>query len=548
MLARPSRLPLPWGWGVAAVLGLVTFAVLVRWGYGQLDSPSAIAPPLTIGAAAAGLAAFFFCSGQAVAAYLEARRVPFPRGLFLFPIGLVDATRPVFRVRPLSTLAGVESSERGLLLRFGDGYAARMPVPSGSSPSEVEQAIHAAKEQLTDAQARGDAQAVAALDPLAEPRYSNPLAPRARYARPTPRWRKLTLPVALLLGGALGSGVGALRNQRSEAALYLTARQLDTPEAYRAYLERGGTRRDVGELLLPNAELRRVVATESLDALERFARDNTDSPIRPAIDLALRSALLGALDQARSERTMQALREFAEAHADFVALVQAELTVTRRELARSLVDRFLETSAAETEGLDRFFRALAVDLADRGPDVEVRFQRVVPESVERADQIVQRDKYFAKVMLPSQYFDASHSKQREDALFARLNERFSAAFPADALRLVLGDPLLPGQDIPEQSARPTLYVSHSTNMGRGIPNQKPNGTFVGIGFLFKAKFVVPGDVDPLQTKYSVWRLPDLLRLRKGKLTIPRVYLSMADEAFSGFDEKLIAWLFRDRAN
>jgi hypothetical protein len=187
-------------------------------------------------------------------------------------------------------------------------------------------------------------------------------------------------------------------------------------------------------------------------------------------------------------------------------------------------------------------------LADHGPAVEVRFQRVVPESVERADEIVQRDKFFAKVMLPSQYFDAEHSKEREAVLFGHLNERFDAAFPADALRLVMGEPLLPGQEIPERSVRPTLYVSHSTNMGRGIPNQKPNGTFVGIGFLFKARFVIPGGSDPLAMKYSIWHLPDLLRLRKGKLTISRVYLNMADDAFGGFDEKLIDWLFQERAN
>jgi hypothetical protein len=553
MLPRPlaqqaTRAPFPWVWAGSALVGIVAFVVLVRWGYGQLDSPFAIAPKALLGAAAGALVAALFCAGQAVARFLEARRLPFPRGHFLFPIGLVDATSYEFRIRSTTDLSAVTTGEAGQVgLRFADGYSKRLPLPDAVQPGDFEQAVAQAQQQLRQAQAAGDAQALAGLDPLSEPRYSNPLAPRSRYTRPTPKWRKLTFPLALLLGGVVGAAVGIVRNQRSERALYAAARHLDTPEAYQAYLARGGKRSDVAELLLPSAELRRVVDTGSLPALEQYAREHPASAIRPAIDLALRNALLRALGEAKDVHTMTALSEFASAHADFVALVQAELSVARRDLSRSFGERFLQTSAADTDGLEQFVGTLCTYLAQHGPEVEVRFQRLVPDSVERADDIVQRDKYFAKVMLPSQYFDAERSKAREDVLFEHLNDRFEAAFPSDVLRLVLAEPLLPGRDIPKSSERPTLYVSHSTNMGRGIPNQKPNGTFVGIGFLFKSRFVVPGDSHPLQMKYSVWRLPDLLRLRKGALTIPQVYLNMAEDAFGGFDEKLMGWLFRERS-
>src|SRR5690606_9577203 len=124
---------------------------------------------------------------------------------------------------------------------------------------------------------QGDHQQEAALDPVAEPRYSNPLAPRAPHRPQTPPFRRWALPIALVLGGLLGTVSGLYRNKTSESQLYATARTLDTPEAYRAYLARGGRRADVEALLLPNAELKRVVEQHSLAALEEYAAQQENS-------------------------------------------------------------------------------------------------------------------------------------------------------------------------------------------------------------------------------------------------------------------------------
>lgn len=544
LLFRGTRPSVPWIWIAGALLGLGAFVVLLWRGHGDLEHTAALASPTILLAAAVSLAAALASGAFAAANLVEGRRLPFPRGHYLFPVGLVDATRDELRVRPLADLS---TSPAGSLVRVAcsDGHEQRFALPADVTLGDLERSIQRAKDQIRQAEAAGDSLALSALDPLAEPRYSNPLAPRTPHRKPRPRWRGLIVPLALLVGGSIGMIAGTVRNKHSERLLYTAARQLDTPEAYRAYLARGGKRSDVGQLLLPSAELRRVVDQNSLPALEEYARGQRDSVIRPAVDLHLRAALLRELEAATARGTMTALSEFGAAHADFGHLVQAELTTARRNLARSAAERFLATSAAQTEGLDRFVTGLGSYLARGGPEVFVRFQRVVPESVARADEIVQRDKYFAKVMLPSQYFDGERSLARERELFQELQERFSAAFPPDILTLVLADPLLPGQELPTESTRPTLYISHSTNMGRGIPNQKPNGTFVGIGFLFKARFVVPGNEPPLHMKYSVWRLPDLLRLRKGMLTIPQIYVNMGTEAFAGFEDRLLAWLFRD---
>jgi hypothetical protein len=81
-------------------------------------------------------------------------------------------------------------------------------------------------------------------------------------------------------------------------------------------------------------------------------------------------------------------------------------------------------------------------------------------------------------------------------------------------------------------------------MGSGIGNLNPSGTFVGVGFLFKGYLKAPGWSTPLETKYSTWKPPELLKLRKGELSVPNVYSSMADAAFGTFETRLLAWLFR----
>jgi hypothetical protein len=547
LLVRLVGAPFPWVWAFCSVLSLTTFVVLVRWGYGDLYNDVALAPKSWIVAFGLTLVAAIFCGLQAVARFMEARKLPFARGHYLFPSAWFDATSVDFKVRSLLEVRAVEVSGSTVTVRFADGVGS-FPLPKGTEAGAIEEAIQTAKNELQAARVNGDLQHESSLDPAAEPRYSNPLAPRAAHRPQTPGFRKLALPIALVLGGLLGTLSGLYRNRSSERLLYVTARTLDTPEAYRAYLARGGARPDVGQLLLPNAELRRVVELRSLAALESYAMGQQNSVIKPAVDLALRSALLDALEKAKEPKSMTALAEFSRSHPQFGGLVANEVRAARRELMRALGERFVRDFASKTDGLEPLVMALMQRLADKGPRLAVRFQRVVPESVERADKIVQRDKFFAKVMLPSQYFDAEHSTERERVLFEHLHARFSEAFPKDALELVLGEPLDGTGPLPTSVDEPTLALSHSTNMGSGIPNQKPNGTFVGIGFLFRAKFFVPGGPSPLETKHSIWRLPDLLRLRKGTVTIPQVYLNMADDAFSSFDAKVLGWLFKSSNN
>jgi hypothetical protein len=283
--------------------------------------------------------------------------------------------------------------------------------------------------------------------------------------------------------------------------------------------------------------------TGSLEDLERYAQEHPNSSIKGAIELSVREALLKALTAAKEARTLSALDDFMRAHASH-ALVLSEVQTARQALMLKTAERFEQEFASSLQDLGPFMRKALATLAVTGVELPVRFVRFVPASVEKADKSVRKDPSFADVMLPSQYFDEAHSRVREEKLFASLQQRFSKAFPPDALRLVHAESLPVNGPIPERVDRPTLFVSHSTNMGSGIGNLNPSGTFVGVGFLFKAHFKTPGFPSALETQFSTWKPPDLLKLRKGKLTIPEVYSSMADVAFESFEGRLVPWLFR----
>lgn len=541
ILSRACLRPFPWLWAAATSAGLCAFVILIGWGYGRLDTPFAIVPRWMYGVYALVASLTCYCLLQSVARLSESQHAPFPHGKFIYPAALIDASRPNFGIWPLSDLQSVDLAGHTVALRFSDGTTAKFRARDDAAAQQARERILEAKRELLEATLQD--QDLSALDPLLEPRYSNPLAPLAPLAPRAPRWRKFSPVFALLAGVTLALVVGFVRNTLSERRMFAVAVETNTPESYRGYLEHGGARPQVRELLLPSAEFEAIKRTGSLEALEAYARDNPDSKIHGAVQLALREALLRALDEARKAETLAALDAFARTHPS-QALVQAEVKAARQALMKRVLTNFRENHASKEADLIPFVEQLLEHLAVHGPRVEVRFHRIVPDSVERADKAVRRDKYFIASMLPSRYFDDEHSQKREELIFGHLAERFRDAFSADALELVHGAHLTSSDKLPEQPDVPTLFISHSTNMGQGIGNLNPNGTFVGVGFLFKAQFVIPGVEQTLQMKYSTWRPPDLLELRKGKITIPGVYLTMADTAFGSFDERLVRWLFR----
>ncbi len=535
--------PIPWAWVFGALAGLVLFFVLVGWGYGSLESPLALAPTWMLAVYAAVLGGSLFCALRAVALYSEAKQAPFPYGSFVFPSGVIESRGRFFRIHPMAELSKAEVSARQVSLTFEGGSSAKFTARDAEAAQKAKERIVSARRRVLEAEI-DDSLDPSTFDPLLPSRFSNPLAPLGPYTPPVPGWRRFAPLAAVVVGVGLAVLIGFLRNTLSERQMYRAAVAADTPQAYGAYMARGGQRQDVPDLRLPTAELKLLQEDGDLKALEAYAQQHPNSKIREAIENALRVALLQALEEAKKKATFQALDEFAKAHPS-QELVQEEVKAARRALMASVLSNFADNHAAEDyDELIPFFRKLLHYLAANGPTVEIRFHRILPESVQRADETVKKDKYFIASMLPSQYFDDEHAQQRETAVFEHLKERFDKAFSPDALRVTRGKLLTTEEELPDDPKVPTLFITHSSNMGHGIRNLNPNGMFVGVGFVFKAFFVVPKEEQMLSMKYSTWRPPDLLKLRKGKLSIPDVYLTMAEAAFKNFDRRVVRWLFR----
>lgn len=542
---QPLQTRFPVLWIAGAASAFVLFFVVLTVGYGQLGSSLALAPVWMFGVYGLLLAVAVWCGVQAWVQFQRQHRSPFIFGVYLFPGVVVDARTPNLDSYSLTEGGSASVEGRNLAVR-AEG---RVWLFGMASEGEARQLKEQVDEALRDAVAAAAGAEWHRFDPFAEPRYSSPLTSRDRMHPFSPRWVKWSPLLAVLVAAVIAPAAGTTRNLLSERRMYNTAIERNTPAAYREYLARvGETKRpDVIEVRLPTAELNELKSSGDLAALERWALANENSQIKPAIDAILRQELLNELVAVARKENLGAVREFVETHPKYT-LVETEVKNVRKKLTRRVFQDYVENHASKTEGSNDAIEALLAYIAEHDSKVDVRFQRILTDKVTRADQVVRNSKYYAPVMLPSQYFDAKASTKREDQLYTHFEQRFGGAFRPDVVELVRGEPIEAGQKPPASPERPLLLISHSITMGHGIGNTHPNGIFVGVGFQFEAQLFVPGQEKPLKLRYSTWRMPDLTKLREGKLTIPQVYEQMADVAFEAFDKRLTDWLVRPKTD
>ncbi len=130
----PPRAPLVW-LGVSAA-ALLTALLFFRLGFGDLTSGLAVQrlPWLFAYVALIALAVFGLVSTLAI--LREYKKSPFRRGVYVFPVGLIDARSPVLRVYPIEDLADVaDPVGNRFTLRFGRA-AFGFPV-KGTSQAET---------------------------------------------------------------------------------------------------------------------------------------------------------------------------------------------------------------------------------------------------------------------------------------------------------------------------------------------------------------------------------------------------------------------------
>ncbi|MFO0643194.1 MAG: hypothetical protein U0183_28475 [Polyangiaceae bacterium] len=484
----------------------------------------------------------------AVLAFIASRRhvtevkcFPLPRGVYLFPACIVDATSAELRIVPTAeaTLSG--SGPRVTLAAAGKSYTFE-----AAAGEDLARLVAEGVQNARVALAENDSAKLAQLDPMHEPRFSSPVGPRAPYAEVLPAWQKLGWAVALGVGLVFGVTTYFMRNATSEGLLYSRAKAAGTEAAYRSYLLHGKTHaREVSRVLLPRAALRTASAAGTVEAIFAFKAAYPDTDITDEVDAALHSAMLAELERAKAKGTLGALQGFATSypqHGLQKELAAAVHAVYEKELARVLANVPEASRGEMSPVLTQLFAALEKG----GPSLEVRFRRRPGPKLASADKAIMKTiTYNGPVSLISKYFDGPHHKAREEMLTKAVGEKLAEGFDKELVHVVQSaaepDAGKAEDPFPKVTA-PTLFLVHGADWsGHTYTSRKPRVTIVGLNFGFDAVLVLPQDRRTFKTKHDVWKgvtVPQLRETGDGPLE-ERVYGQMADSAYDAFAKKVV---------
>jgi hypothetical protein len=541
----PPRAPLVW-LGVSAA-ALLTALLFFRLGFGDLTSGLAVQrlPWLFAYVALIALAVFGLVSTLAI--LREYKKSPFRRGVYVFPVGLIDARSPVLRVYPIEDLADVaDPVGNRFTLRFGRA-AFGFPVKGTSQAETAQAALASARGKVQDADAARDSirpKALAALDPLQG--FANPLVSSEPITRSAPTWVKRGWAIALAIGSVLGAAVWAVHNAKSDDAMYARAVASNDADSFRAYLGRGARHTtEVATVLLPRAELVAAVKQGSVTAIEAYAKDHPQTNIGPEVSAALKAALTKELAVAEQPGTLAAIDDFTRRHPQ--SHLDGEIKAARHAVYQAALDRYTLQAPAKSTAELAFMQRLVAWAEAKGPPVELRFHRLESKTLEKADAAMQKHRMFRGVVsLPSRYFDAAHAKPNEAALAAALVQRFAQAFPTEILALAVGEPITDAEaPLPAQITVPTLFLEHGPTWSGSVATPtSPHGVFVGLEMSFNALFRVPDETKPLKVRLDVWKGPDLAGAKGDDKPEETIYSKMQSDSFDQFQKKLLNAFFK----
>jgi hypothetical protein len=546
ILRAPSSPIAPRVWYAVSGACLVVFSMVLLVGYGSLTSSRAILGVVSLALLVVLLGVGTFGLVRAAALVREHRTSPFRRGLYLFPVGLIDARTSSLRLYPLDTLGGIYGPDvRGLTLEF-EGKPFSFPVTDPALIATAKQQIELARSSL--GQAAGSRESVrpkafAALDPLQG--YANPLVSSEKMVPPRASWAKLAWGIAAAVGVVVGGSLWMLRNLLSDGAMYAHAVEAADVASFQAYLEKGSRHAaEVKSTLLPRALLHEAVATGAVAAIEQFiAEQHPTGAILAEAKTALRAALLRELEVASKTGTLTALADFGRQHPG--GEVAAELTTARHGVYQAALSRYTAVAPDKSPQSLAFVQHLVAWSELKGPKVELRFHTAKSRSMDKADRAAGTSRQWKGIVsLPSRYFDDAAEKSDRDALAAAITQRFADVFSPDILAFTVGDPIDPSATLPAQITVPTLFVERTSVWAGSIQaSAKPRGVFIGLQMAFEATFRAPDDPRVVKVKYDVWRVPDIAAAREAEKPEETIYGAMRAKAYEQFQHKLIGTFF-----
>jgi hypothetical protein len=544
-LASRDRWPLLW-FGLAAASALATgYGTTI--GVGDLDNPIALAPFWVLGVFTLGVAASVFFLLFGLGRQHRRRSMPFVPGLFLFPVGVLDARGDVLQVARLPEITGVRADGSHVVVVAEGGAAWSFPTEDEATAEAVCRAVDEARGHYRHAIETQNRRELALLDPLMDSGFSSPFSPKVPLARHRPVWQRFAPLLALAFGGCVAIGIWIVRNRLSERALYAAATGADTVEAYDRYLERGGPRAEVRDVLRPRAELRRVEAKGSVESLEGYLEKHSESVIRGEIHAALRRALEGELEEAKAKGTVTALREYRERRSRH-AYLEEPIAAALDALYAEALAGYVAVANPRVDGGRKLIERLLGHSRQNGPRVEVRFVRSLPSSIEKADSVVRRSLYFmGQRSVPSQYFDDAHSARREAEILPELLKRLQEPFPKDILEFVAGEaaPIVEDRaDLPTPEV-PTIFISSDVHLSGGYLSEKPRGVFVGVGMKFRIACALPGEPVGPEFESSTWRTPNPQILREEGKGFADVYEAMTEVGYERLKRRFLSYFFAE---
>lgn len=536
-----GRQPLPLaaiGWGLLAAGAVVGWILVLRLGYGKLESAAALQPTSLLVVEVVLLVVAVLLALQSRRALRKRLRLPFVPRVYLFPIGVIDARSEQVVTHGWEELRDLHVGASGVRLAFASGTFA-FPLASSSQGEELKARSSEYREKVgaSDTSEKD----LVVMDPLRDNGFRNPFSPTDSMRPPRPA--KLPLLALGLLAGAvlLGFGAFTLRNHTGERAIYERAVVQNSAEGYREYLARGGKRPDVSELLLPRAELRAAIAEDSVEAIERFEAAHAGSKIGGEVQTALRAALLKALDAAKAKNTITAFREYEAKYKSHLALVP-ELAGARVAYLTSVLDHFQKTAKPSKE-LWMLARRLVV-WADQHPGakVAVRFSQQESHTLDKNEHMLASSAYYGgDKTLPSHFLLGDSARNAERRAATDLATALGRAFPNDLLHFEPGASVPPGPA--PKFDEPTIFVSYRLEISSPLVSKKPRGIYSAVGLVATTALTIPDKEPATESKYTAWHAPDVKRVEAGELLPENVYSDLVARAWNKFTAKYTApWL------
>jgi hypothetical protein len=543
--ATPAKLV----WLGVSAASFLTLIVVARLGYGSLDSSLSLQSGKALPLYLALVFGFAFGLVQAFARVVRERALPYTAGVYLFPACVIDARNDQFRVYETKDLASAEVQGSSIRVAFSGGAVFLFPLANPATGKEIVAEIQAGRDRALHAHATEDLGALVAVDPLHNPRFSSPVGPRDAHEMRRPPWGKFGPAVAAAVAVVIAPTIWMLRNSGSDKKMYARATQVNDSESYRQYLAHGDSfKTEVGDILLPRAELRDAEKVGTVDALLAYKKSHPDSKIPKEVGASIRKSMLAELEKAKQPGTLAALYGFERRYPEHG--VQPELSAAIHAVYARELDAYKKKAPKKDVAATSFIERLFAYAEKHGPKVEVRFRRKAPSSMDRADQFILKTPTFMGVVTyPSRFFDDKHAGPREATLSKSLVSQFSSGLAPELFEVAMG-PIVTEPDLPEPKA-PTLFVTHVAEWsGHNYTSSRPRGSYIGVQFNFEATFVIPGDAKPYKLKAEVFKHaatyvlnnPDEPMLAPGQAE-EKVYETMGQGAFEEFGKRLLSGFF-----